>query len=342
MPWQSIISPKRIAFFAGILISLALAGTVGFMILEGLSALDAFYMAVVMISTVGLGMSPETSGGKILAIFIIAIGVGTLFYAFGTFIEFLIGGYLADLLEERSMKKKISEFKDHYVICGFGRVGEQVAREFERAGQDFLIIDTNPNSITHCREHGYPYIHGDASADDVLIQARLNEARGLVACVDSDADNVFVTLTARVLAPDLIIVSRGNTEESYGKLVKAGADKVVSPYAIGGREMATLMLKPMVSDYLDIVTGGGQLELRVEQIKLSCGSPVLGKSIEELKVRQLTGSTILAIRKPGGEFDTNPSPDTVLEENDVLITAGTREEIDALEGMFCRIEDEEN
>jgi voltage-gated potassium channel len=170
----------------------------------------------------------------------------------------------------------------------------------------------------------------------------LTRAKGLVACVDSDADNVFVTLSARVLSPELTIVSRGNTEESYNKLVKAGADKVVSPYAIGGREMATLMLKPMVSDYLDIVTGGGELELRVEQIKLSCGSPVLGQSIADLKVRQLTGSTILAIRKPGGKFDTNPDPATILEENDILITAGTREEISMLEGMFCPLGDQEN
>lgn len=340
MQWQSIISPKRILFFAGVLISLGMIGTVGFALLEDLSILDALYMTVVLISTVGIGTSPQTGLGKILAMLIIVMGVGTLFYAFGTFIEFLIGGYLADLLEERSMKKKISEYSGHYVICGFGRVGEQVAREFERSGKDFIIVDSNPDSISHCREHGYPHVQGDAADDEVLMEARLTEAEGLVACVDSDADNVFVTLSARVLAPDLIIVSRGNTEESYSKLVKAGADKVVSPYAIGGREMATLMLKPMVSDYLDIVTGGGELQLRVEQIKLTCGSPVLGKSIEELKVRQITGSTILAIRKPGGEFDTNPSPNTVIEENDILITAGTREEIDALEGMFCTIEDE--
>jgi voltage-gated potassium channel len=342
MPWQSIISPKRILFFAGVLIFLAGIGTLGFVVFEDLTVLDAFYMTVVMISTVGLGMSPETDAGKILAIFIIAIGVGTLFYAFGTFIEFLIGGYLADLLEERSMKKKISEYSGHYVICGFGRVGEQVAREFERSGKEFIIVDANPESIEHCRERGYPFVQGDAAKDEVLKEARLSTAKGLVACVNSDADNVFVTLSARVLSPDLIIVSRGNTEESYNKLVKAGADKVVSPYAIGGREMATLMLKPMVSDYLDIVTGGGQLELRVEQIKLSCGSPVLGQSIVDLNVRQLTGSTILAIRKPGGEFDTNPSPDTVLEENDRLITAGTREEISMLEGMFCPLGDQEN
>ena len=318
---------------------LGIIGTGGFMLLEDLSVLDALFTTVVLISTVGIGMSPETAGGKILAIVVIAIGVGTLFYAFGTFIEFLIGGYLVELLEERSMKKKISEYSGHYVICGFGRVGEQVAKEFQRSGREFIIIDSNPDSISHCREHGYPHVQGDAAEDDVLNQARLSHAEGLVACVDSDADNVFVTLSARVLAPDITIVSRGNTEESYSKLVKAGADKVISPYAIGGREMATLMLKPMVSDYLDIVTGGGQLELRVEQLKLTCESPILGNSIEYLQVRQKTGSTILAIRKPGGAFDTNTSPSTVLEENDIVIAAGTHEEIRSLERMVCSIEE---
>lgn len=339
MQWQSIISPKRILFFAGVLISLGAIGTVGFILLEDLSVMDAVYMTVVLISTVGIGMSPETAFGKMLAMLIILIGVGTLFYAFGTFIEFLIGGYLADLLEERSMKKKISEYSGHYVICGFGRVGEQVAKEFQRAGKEFVIVDSNPESIDHCREHGFPYVEGDAAEDEVLNQARLTHAEGLVACVDSDADNVFVTLSARVLAPDVTIVSRGNTEESLSKLFKAGADKVVSPYAIGGREMATLMIKPMVSDYLDIVTGGGQLELRVEQLRLSCESPILGKSIADVRVRQETGSTILAIRKPGGAFDTNPSPSTVLEENDIIIAAGTHEEISALERLFCLLEE---
>lgn len=339
---RSIISPKRIILFAGVLMSLGVIGTVGFILLENLSLLDSIYMTVVLITTVGIGTSPETAGGKTLAIVIILIGVGTLFYAFGTFIEFLIGGYLADILEERSMKKKISEYSGHYIICGFGRVGEQVAREFVRSGQEFIVIDSNPSSISHCREHGYLYVEGDAAEDETLIQARLAHAKGLVACVDSDADNVFVTLSARVLSPDVTIVARANTEESSRKLVKAGADKVVSPYAIGGREMATLMLKPMVSNYLDIITGGGDLELRVEQITLTCGSPILGRSIESLQVRQETGSTILAVRKPGGEFDTNPSPATVLQENDVIIAAGTFDEIRSLEQMLCSLEESGN
>lgn len=334
MPWQPLTSPKKILALTGILLVIAMAGTVGFTLLEDLSFLDSLFTTVVLISTVGMGMPPETAGGKILALFIIAGGVGTLLYAVGMVFEFLIGGYLADLLEERSMKKKISELKDHYLICGYGRVGEQVAKEFLRAREKFVIVDSNPESIARARDDGHLHIEGDAADDEALHRAGITHAKGLVACVDTDADNVFVTLSARVIAPHLWIVSRGNTEESHNKLEKAGADKVVSPYAIGGREMATLMLKPMVSDYLDVVTGGGELELRVEQFQLSGTSPVIGKSIRELDIRQFTGASVLAIRKPGEPFDTNPSPDTLLEPNDILITVGTLSEIQSLEQLL--------
>lgn len=334
MPWQPLTSPKKILALTGILLVIAMAGTVGFTLLEDLSFLDSLFTTVVLISTVGMGMPPVTVGGKILAIFIIAGGVGTLVYAVGMVIEFLIGGYLADLLEERSMKKKISELKDHYLICGYGRVGEQVAKEFLRAREEFVIVDSNPESIARARDDGHLHIEGDAADDEALHRAGIARAKGLVACVDSDADNVFVTLSARVISPHLWIVSRGNTEESHNKLEKAGADKVVSPYAIGGREMATLMLKPMVSDYLDVVTGGGELELRVEQFQLSGTSPVIGKSIRELDIRQFTGASVLAIRKPGEPFDTNPSPDTLLDPDDILITVGTLSEIQSFEQLL--------
>ncbi|MHB9112462.1 MAG: potassium channel family protein [Thermoleophilia bacterium] len=329
-----MISPKRILALIGILLAIVLAGSVGFAFLEGQSPLHAFFSSVEIISTTGMGEVPATAGGKILTVLLIAGGMGTLLYAFGVVIEFLVGGYLAEMLEERSMKKKISELSGHYLICGYGRVGEQVAKEFTRSGEEFVVVDSNPESIARAREDGHPHVEGDAADDEALHRAGILRAKGLVACVDSDADNVFVTLSARVLCPDLWIVSRGNTEESHSKLEKAGANKVVSPYAIGGREMATLMLKPMVSDYLDVVTGGGELELRVEQLQLSGDSPVIGKSIRDLEIRQKTGTSVLAIRKPGEPFDTNPSPDTRLQEKDILITVGTPSEIRLLEQLL--------
>jgi voltage-gated potassium channel len=328
------LSPIRILILAGILIGIAVIGTIGFIFLEGQDPMAAFLTTVNLLSTVGMGEMPTSTSGQLLAVFLIATGVGTLFYAFTTLVDFLIGGYLAEIMGERSMKKKIAELDNHFLICGFGRVGEMVAKEFTKAGEKFVVVDSNPSSIAHCREHGFLHIEGDAADDEVLRDAGLLKARGLVACVDSDADNVFVTLTARVLGPDLQIVARANSEETRNKLERAGADKVVSPYSIGGREMANLMMKPMVSDYLEVVTGGGELEIRIEQFHLFGGSPAVGKSIEELNIRQITGTSILAVRKPGGSFDTNPNPHTLLEENDVLITAGTPSEIQSLEKMI--------
>ena len=334
MPWHSLTSLKRILALSAILLLIVVAGTVGFAVLEDLTPLDSLFTTVVLISTVGMGSPPVTAAGKILAILVIAGGVGTLVYAVGMVIEFLIGGYLAEILEERGMKKKIAELSNHYLICGYGRVGEQVAREFSRAGEPFVVVDSNPESIARAREDGYLHVEGDAADDESLHLAGIDKAKGLVACVDSDADNVFVTLSARVLSPDIWIVARGNTEESHNKLEKAGANKVVSPYAIGGREMATLMLKPMVSDYLDVVTGGGEIELRVEQFRLSADSPVIGKSIRDLEIRQRTGASILAVKKPGEPFDTNPDPAILLDENITLITVGTHEEIQLLEQLL--------
>lgn len=321
---------------AAILFGIAVVGTVGFVLLEDQHPMEAFLTTVNLLSTVGMGEMPASTSAQLLSVFLIATGVGTLFYAFTTLMDFLIGGYLAEIMGERSMKKKIADLKGHYLLCGFGRVGEQVAKEFYRAGKSFVVLDTNPESIAHCREHGYLYVEGDAADDDTLKQAGMPRAKGLIACVDSDADNVFVTLTARVLAPDIQIVARANTEETRNKLERAGADKVVSPYAIGGREMANLIMKPMVSDYLEFVTGGGELEIRIEQFQLMSDSPVISRSIEDLQIRQKTGTSVLAVRKPGGLFDTNPSPDTILEENDVLITAGTPEEITLLEELITK------
>ncbi len=329
-----MISFKRILVLMAVLIVIAAAGTAGFSLFEGYGVLSAFYTTVVLISTVGMGAAPATAAGKLLAVALIVVGVGTLVYFFGSIVSFLVEGYLSELLGERNMKKKISDLSEHFIICGYGRVGEQVARAFDKAGATFVVIDSSNDTVARCKEHGRLCIEGNAADDETLAAAGLNRAKGLVACVDSDSDNVFVTLSARVMAPDIWIVARANVEESIGKLEKAGANKVISPYGIGGREMATLMLKPMVSDYLDVMTGGGELQLRVEQFTLKPDNSVIGKSIKELQVRRETGAIILAVRKPGGAFDTNPDPDAVLEENDVLITVGTPDEIQSLENLF--------
>lgn len=332
-----ILSPKRLLILIGVLGAIAASGTLGFIVLEDQEPMAGFLITLNLMSTVGMGDMPTSVSGQLLAVLLIGTGVGTLLYSFTALIDFLMSGYLAEIMGERTMKKKIAELDGHFLICGFGRVGEQVAKEFDKAKVNFVVIDSDPDSIAHCHDHGYLCLEGNAADDEVLRKAGLLKAKGLVACVDSDSDNVFVTLSARVLSHDLLIVARANAEESRSKLEKAGADKVVSPYSIGGREMANLMMKPMVSDYLEVVTGGGELEIRIEQFRLFADSPVVGKSIEQLQIRQQTGTSVLAVRKPGGCFDTNPSPDTLLEENDVLIAAGTPEEIQSLEKLISQL-----
>lgn len=237
------------------------------------------------------------------------------------------------------MRRQLAELKGHYIVCGFGRVGEAVAREFTENRAPFVVVDSDPAGIERVEREGYLGVLGDASDDSVLEEVGVARARGLVAAVDSDADNIFVTLSAKTLNPRLLIVARANSEDSVRKLRKGGADHVISPYGISGKKMATLLLRPAVSDYLDVVTGGGEIEFRVEEFSLNETCEVVGRSIKDLDVRRKTGATILAVRQGRtGQFDTNPSPDLVLADDDVLIAIGTPTDIAKLEELFaCRI-----
>jgi voltage-gated potassium channel len=217
-------------------------------------------------------------------------------------------------------------------------VGQAVADELSAQGNAFAVVDLDPVAVQRAEEAGYLVVSGDATDDDVLRQAGIERASGLVSTLGTDAGNVFVTLTARVVNPRLLIVARTNSEETENKLARAGADHVISPYYIAGRKMATHLMKPLVSDYLDVVTGGGELEFRLEEFDLDQTCQAIGHSIEELQVRSRTGASILAVRR--GEtrsFDTNPSPELVLQQGDAIIAIGTAEEIAGLEGLFgCR------
>jgi voltage-gated potassium channel len=233
------------------------------------------------------------------------------------------------------VKRQVDRLEGHYIICGFGRVGESVARDFLAHRTKFLIVDNDEDSATRAEADGFLVVRGDAAADEVLEAAGIAKAKGLVAAVGSDAGNLFVTLSARVLNPGLLIVARASSEDTVNKLERAGADHVVSPYAIGGRRMATLMLQPLVSDYLEVVTGGGELEFRLEEFELKDQCCAIGESIEDLGVRKRTGASILAVRHARtGVFDTNPSPEARLGPGDKIIAIGTPVEITRLEELI--------
>jgi len=292
-------------------------------------------MTVTTIFTVGFGeIYPLSKGGRVFTLILIIFGVGTILYGIGAFVEWIVGGQLSGVFRRRVVKRQVDRLEGHYIICGYGRVGQAVARQFAAHKVKFVVVDNDPDSLSVAESEGHLTVRGDAASDEVLESAGIRKAKGLVSAVGSDAGNIFVVLSARVLNPELMIVARAGTEDAISKLKRAGADQVVSPYGIGGKRMATLILKPLVSDYLEVVTGGGELAFVVEEFQLKGDCCMIGRSIEALEVRKRTGSTILAIRRAAtGEFDTNPAPDTLLYPGDRIIAIGTPSEIASLEKM---------
>jgi voltage-gated potassium channel len=241
-------------------LAIVVVGTVGYTLIEGWSLLDSLFMTVTTIFTVGFGeVHPLSRGGQIFTLLLIIGGVGTILYGLGRMVEFVIGGQLSGMFRRRAVRRQVDKLDSHFIVCGYGRVGEAVARHFAAHGAPFLVVDSDAENVARVERDGFLSICGDATADEVLQAAGIERARGLVAALGSDAGNIFLTLSARVLNPKLLIVARAGSDDIISKLQRAGADNVVTPYDIGGKRMATLMLKPMVSDYLEVVTGRGVL-----------------------------------------------------------------------------------
>ncbi|OFW55887.1 MAG: hypothetical protein A2133_01265 [Actinobacteria bacterium RBG_16_64_13] len=320
----------------GAIVLVVVIGTVGYMAIEKWTFLDSLYMTVTTIFTVGFGeVHTPSTAGRVFTLVLIVGGVGTILYGIGSMVEFVVGGQLSGMFRRRVVKRQVDRLDGHYIICGYGRVGEAVARQFAAHNVKFVVVDHDPEVQVRADAAGIPVVQGDAATDEVLEAAGVKRAKGLISAVGSDAGNMFVVLSARVLNPGLLIVARAGAEDAANKLERAGADHVVSPYGIGGKRMATLMLKPLVSDYLEVVTGGGELAFLVEEFQLSGDCCVIGRTIETLDVRKRTGATILAVqRATTGVFDTNPSPDSHLNPGDKIIAIGTSAEIRRLEELI--------
>lgn len=327
---------KTLFLFAVSVVAVIVAGTVGYRLIEGWTLLESLYMTVITVFTVGFKeIHPLSTAGLVFTMLVIIVGVGVILYGLGRLAEFAIGGQLTGAFKRRVVKRQVDRLAGHFIICGYGRVGESVARHLLAHGSEFVVVDSDPDSVARAEADGFLAVRGDATADEVLESAGVRRATGLVAAVGSDAGNIYVTLSARVLNPALLIVARAGSDDTVSKLERAGADHVVSPYGIGGKRMATLMLKPLVSDYLEVVTGGGELEFRVEEFTLSERCCAVGRSIAEMAVRKQTGATILAVRRSEtGAFDTNPSPETRLNPGDRIIAIGTPDEITRLEELI--------
>ena len=313
-----------------ILVSIIAAGTIGYMLIEGWSLSDAIYMTMITITTVGYGeVHPLTTGGRIFSIFLIVGGVSGALFVLSAFVEYVVEGRLRATIGRRQMKVKLAKLKDHFILCGYGRVGEEIAHTFTEEGVPFVIVDSRPEKIALAEEQGYLCLPGDATNDKLLIEAGIERTRGLVAAVGSDVDNTYITLSARGLRPDLFIEARASSEETETKLKRAGADRVVSPNSIGARRMAMLALRPTVVDFIDTVTYGRGRELEMENVAVGSDSPLVGQTVEA--IRNQTKAAILAISKKGGKPSANPPGDRVIEVGDRLIIIGTKEQLKALE-----------
>jgi voltage-gated potassium channel len=311
-------------------------GVLGYVLLEGWSFMDALYMTVITLTTVGYREVRDLdTTGQLWTMALLITGVGTLFYAAVSSVELAVEGAVGGYFERRRMRARINELSGHYVLCGFGRVGHQVAREFAHDGVPFVLIDNDPRKVEECQEWGHPAILGEAADDAVLEAAGVHRAKGLVAAVNSDADNVFVTLSARKMNPSLYIVARSSSDESGAKLEIAGADRTLSPYAVGGRRLASLATQPLIVDFLDVVTRGRkEIEFRLEEFGVPKESPLANHTIGQLRIGEKTGAMVLAIRSSEGRFDTTPSAQDRIVPGDTLIVLGTREQVERLEQLM--------
>ncbi len=303
------------------------AGSVGYVVL-GFSVLDAVYQTVTTITTVGFReVRPLTIAGKVFTIALIVVGVGTALYAFSVVLEALVEGHLRQLLGRRRMERDIARMSGHAIVCGWGRVGRAVGGYLAGRGAQVVVVDNDPERVAAIP---YPSLTGDVTDDDVLRRAGVMRARALITAINTDAENVFVTLSARALRRDLVIIARARTEASEPKLLRAGATRVVNPQRIGGQRIAAAALQPNVVEFLDVVMHDGSLEFRLEEVAVRAGSRLAGSTLRETDLVETTGALVLAMRGSDGKFLTNPPSHTRIEADDVLIAIGTTQQLSAL------------
>jgi len=327
----------RLRQIASLLLAIALTlglGTVLFHETIDEPWFQSFYRSVVTVTLTGLDSVPSSNGARIVSIVLVMVGITIIAYAGAVIVEAVAGGVVTGALAERRRERAIHQLHDHFIICGYGRVGRRVAEEFRAADVPYLVLDYHEDAVEAARRDDVLLLEGDATRDENLRHAGLDRARGLVAASDSDADNLYVVLSARSARPDLTIVARASRKDSERKLILAGADRVVLPYTTAGQVMANLVLKPQVTAFLDVVTTATGPDLQLAEIEVRDTCAAAGQTIRALRIRHETGAIVVALRKPDGSFDTTPEPDTPIEVGDVLIGVGSPDEIQALEDLF--------
>jgi voltage-gated potassium channel len=332
---DDVFSVRRFLIaLAGFVLVLAI-GTVVFHHALGEGWIAALYRSVVTVTLTGLTSPPGGAWSQIFTMILLFSGVAIFLYVAGAIVEVISRGVLTGAWAERKRSRAIAKLENHYIICGYGRVGRQIGREFQEADVPFVVLDFNPDAIEAAQEAGILFIDGNGTEDEDLEAAGLDRATGLVASSDSDADNLYITLSARSARPNLLIVARASDADAAKKLRVAGADRVVQPYSAAGKEMAKLVLKPQVAAFLDALSATGDSDMRFEEIIVDPTSGQAGRSIKDIHIRSQTGALIIALRKKDGTFDTTPNPEAVLGEGDVMICVGTPGELSSLEELFA-------
>jgi voltage-gated potassium channel len=328
------MSPKKkLQIALSAIAGLIAFGTLGFkLILPFLSWFDSFYFTLITLTSVGYG-EPEntTEGARYFTAALIILGVGTLGYALSSAVQAVIESELLSTFGKRKMYKDINKLNGHYIVCGAGRIGSGVIRDVARSGHEFVVIEGDETIADRLLSQGHLVLMGDATSEGVLKAAGIERARGVVCAVSSDPDNLYITLTARDLNKDLWIIARANDEAAVGRLVKAGANKVVSPALTGSTKMAQMLLRPAVADFIDLATMTERLELEIEQIEIGSESPFIGTPLKDTGIRSDHGVIVIGIKRTDGAMIFNPSADTVIEERDALVVLGSHSSLQTLE-----------
>jgi len=319
-------------FAVALLASVTLAGTLGYMVIEGWDAWDAFYMSAITITTVGYREIHELSfAGQVWTVILLFSGVGAALYVF-TLLATMVGeGGLPQRLQKRRQARMISTIKDHFIVCGYGRIGSIIAGQLHQQNVPFVIIERDPARLQAAMMDGFLAVQADASHEDVLKRVGIETARGLIAAVGTDAENVYTVLSARVLRPDIFIVGRAEGEDASRKLLRAGANRVVSPYQIGAVQMAQTAIRPAVVDFISLATSSDNLELAMEEITVDPKSALVQKSLLEANLRQRFGVIVVAIQREDSRMDFNPEPDTPILAGDKLVVLGRPHSLRRLE-----------
>ena len=318
-----LFARRLIALLVALLV-LVIAGSVAFTITDGVSFGYGFVWTLDTVTTLGSIQDPHTTAGRAVVVGLEIFGIGTLFYGLATVAEFFVSGQLSGLLQERRSQRMIDSFTDHVIVCGFGRVGRQVSRDLTQAGIRHVAIDAEPMNREPAETMGVRFLESYAADDEVLLGAGIRRARAVIACVDSDADNIFIALTARELVPEILIVARASADDSEKKLLRAGADRVISPYKTSGSEMARIALHPQVGGAVQVA------DYRMEEIDVPGACRGVGAMLEEVR-----GETVIvAVRHTDGRLEPQPAPESVIEAGDMLVAIGRPAALEALESLF--------